>query len=166
MSKFICVCDLKIKDGRVDERIGFGFEQLNGICTLDEDNKNFFSGVVAMVNLFKSVVSELDEDEADDLEYFLSRASEGVLTEIEIGNDYNYDDNYLSVSIDKIESFFEKTDAYLAYVNGDFENENEVINYVLNEDNDSQIFSETDVDNGMIEFDRVADNLWLVKVGF
>lgn len=164
MNKFICVCEMKINNS-TNECIGFGFEKHKDIFILDEDSKNLFNSIISRVILFRDVVGHnFNEDIISDLEYFLNKATDGVISEIEIGEEY--EDNYLNLSINPIESFFEKKDVYIGYVSGNFRNEEDVINYVLDPINRSGIFDKSDIVDGMVEFKSVANNLYLCKVGY
>ena len=168
MDKFICTCTVKVVEGDLNERLGFGFDRHDGRCVIESENKNMFSGIVSLVNLFKNIVkSDLDEDAVDDLDYFLQKAKDGILTEIEIGDDYDYDDIYLNVSIDNLDKFFDKnslkSDPYLGYINVDLDNEKDVIDYVLKNEFENS-FDKNDVDNGFVQLEKIADGVWVVQV--
>lgn len=168
MDKFICTCTIKVSEGDLNERLGFGFDRRDGHCVIESENKNMFEGIAALVSLFKNIVkSELDKEVVEDLDCFLQNAKHGIMTEIEIGDDYDYDDIYLNVSIDRLDKFFDKnrlkSDSYLGYINVNLDNENDVINYVLASEFENA-FDKDDVDNGFVQLEKIADGVWIVQV--
>lgn len=174
MSSYICRCQVKVRDEKFDEEIGFGFEHY-GIfeCKFIEDewNKDKFAKIIDLTTFFKKLTkSRLASEELDLLEIFLKKATEGIMTEIEIGDDYDYSDIYLNVSINKLEKFIDEDDLhrgwYLGYINidSDTQDEGDVIDYVLSNEQEGS-FDEWDVDNGYVELERLADGCWIVQVG-
>ena len=175
MDQYICTCAIKIGDEDLDEKIGFGFERLElGYKRREPLYKitgvnNMFDGIVGLVNLFNILVRyKLEDDEKDRIDYFLQNANHGIMTEIEIGDDYDYDDIYLNVSIDRLDKFFDKnglkSDSYLGYLNVNFDSseEEKVIDYVIY--NELGHFDEWDVESGYVQLKKVADGVWVVQV--
>ena len=81
MDQYICTCAIKIGDGDLDEKIGFGFERLElGYKRREPLYKitgvnNMFDGIVGLVNLFNTLVRyKLEDDEKDRIDYFLQKA--------------------------------------------------------------------------------------------
>ncbi len=172
MDQYICTCAIKIGDGNLDEKIGFGFERIEFGAKREEpfykiiDENNVFDGIIGLVNLFNSVVrSKIDESDIFSLDYFLQLAKNRILTDIEIENIYA--DIYLNVSIDRLDKFFDKNglknDSYLTYINVNLDNEKDVIDYVLKDDLDGS-FDEEDVNDGFVQLEKVADGVWVVQV--
>lgn len=173
MDQFICTCTIKIGDGDLDEKIGFGFERLERGSKRYEPvykiiGENYmFDGIVGLVNLFNTVVRpKLEEDERESIDYFLQKAKKGIMTNLEIEN--IYDGVYLNVSIDRLDKFFDKNglknDSYLGYLNINFDSSDveDVIDYVIY--NELGHFDEWDVENGYVQLKKVADGVWVVKV--
>lgn len=173
MDQYICTCAIRIGDGYLDEKIGFGFERLElGAKRREPFYKitgvnNVFDGIVGLVNLFNiQVRNKLDENAIISLDFFLQQAKNGILTDLKIENIYA--DIYLNVSIDRLDKFFDKnglkSDSYLGYLNVNFDSseEEKVIDYVIY--NELGHFDEWDVENGYVQLKKVADGVWIVQV--